>query len=205
MPTPPRPLPITRELLARLLLFATLPITVGSHCFAQDNSITWGPSDAGLRLGVTTETANLRLVLNNIGSTSLTVFVAMNSGTGIGYLFQFTADAVDGTQYKIWDMRPESIAPVAGLLIPQTVSLAPGATREFVFPLKHLVYMSKGRNISLDSLLQQGYTLHASLEVQQKNLDGASMGGIPPPAIGRLWTGRVSCSFRWLKPKPPKY
>jgi hypothetical protein len=52
--------------------------------------------------------------------------------------------------------------------------------------------MTKSSDIALDSLLRQGYALSASLEVRQKDLDGALMGAIPPPATGRLWTGRLT-------------
>jgi hypothetical protein len=181
---------------------AVIPIAFRSNCFAED-PISWSLADEGLRIGLSTEQSstngNLRVVLDNVGSSELSVFVGMNSGNGIGYLVTFTATATDGTQYRIWDFRPEALRPVAGLVVPVVISLAPGATREFMFPLKQLVYMAKGRDITLDSLLQQGYTLNASLEVQQKDLDGASMGGIPPPATGRLWTGRLVCSSRVLK------
>ena len=46
--------------------------------------------------------------------------------------------------------------------------------------------MKGGNEITLDSLLRQGYALSVSVEVQQKNLDGAVMGGIPRPTTGRL-------------------
>ena len=178
----------------------TILIALGSNCFAAD-SVTWGSLDGGLRLGLATDPANsnLRVILHNNSPTGLSVLVAMKSGNGRTYGFAFTATALDGKQYTIWDMQPGSMRAVAGVLLPEITSLAPGTTREFSFPLRDLVYMAQGgRFIPLDSLLQRGYAFTASLEVRQKNLDGAVMGGIPRPVVGRLWTGRVTCSLRPL-------
>lgn len=163
-----------------------------------------GPADAGLRLGLTTEPSrvngNLRVALDNVGSSDLSVLVAMRSGKGICYLFQFSAVAADGTVRTLWDFGPDSCPPSAGLLQPEIIRLAPRATREFVFRRGHLVYVDHGTETTLDSLLRQGYTLSASLVVRQKDLDGAVMGGIPPPAAGRFWTGRLTSSLHLLKP-----
>jgi hypothetical protein len=182
-------------LCAIILALWIIPITFRSNCFAAA-PITWSPADAGLRLGLKTEqsriNANLRVVLNNVGPSNLSVFVAMKSGNGACYLFQFTAIAADGRRLSISNLSPESCQPSAGLVLPEVISLAPGATREFAFLLKHLVYMTKGRDITLDSLLRQGYAISASLKIRQKDLDGALMGGVPQPANGRFWTGRLT-------------
>jgi hypothetical protein len=81
-------------LCAIILALWIIPITFRSNCFAAA-PITWSPADAGLRLGLKTEqsriNANLRVVLNNVGPSNLSVFVAMKSGNGACYLFQFTA------------------------------------------------------------------------------------------------------------------
>lgn len=130
---------------------------------------------------------------------SLSVLVATNSGRGTAYAFDFAAAASDGTQYKLWDMRSESTAPGAGLVLPEIVSLAPGTSREISFPIRDLVYFANGGDISLESLLQQGYRFTASLEVRQKQLEGDVMGGFPPPEVGRFWTGQVMCSLPSLK------
>ena len=182
--------------------FCVSPILLSPNCFAAD-PITWGRADAGLRLGVSTEldapNGNLRVALDNVGSSDLSVLVAMRSGNGICYLFQFSAVAADGTRCPLWDFGPDSCPPSAGLLLPEIIRLAPGATREFAFVRRHLVCVDRGAETTLDSLLRQGYTLSASLVVRQKDLDGALMGGIPPPATGRLWTGQLTSSLHLLK------
>jgi hypothetical protein len=179
------------------------PILWNPNCFAAD-PITWSPADAGLRLGLTTGPSRvsgyLRVALDNVGSSDLSALVAMRSGKGICYLFQFSAVAADGTVRPLWDFGPDSCPPSAGLLQPEIIRLAPRATREFVFRRGHLVYVDHGTEITLDSLLRQGYTLSAWLVVRQKDLDGAVMGGIPPPAAGRFWTGRLTSSLHLLKP-----
>ncbi len=172
---------------------------VSSNCVAAD-AITWSPADGGLRLALKVEQSlangNLRVVLNNVGSTDLSVLVGVYWGNGSGYQFAFSATAPDGTQYRIWDIRPEALRPIAGVLAANVISLTAGASREFTFQLKQLAYMAKGREITLDSLLQQSYTLNVAFEVDQKELRGFPMEGMPPPAKGHLWTGRLISSFR---------
>lgn len=178
------------------------PILLSANCFAAD-PITWGAADGGLRLGLGTEQAgtngNLRVALDNVGFTDLSVLVAMKSEEGVCYLFQFSAVAADGRHLPIANWGPNSCPPSAGLVLPEVIRLAPGATREFAFARRHLLYMKGGNEITLDSLLRQGYALSVSVEVQQKNLDGAVMGGIPRPTTGRLWTGRLAASLHFPK------
>jgi hypothetical protein len=118
---------MTHRLHWKILILATILVALQSNCFAE-GSITWGVEDAGLRLGLTTDPANgtLRIVLHNISPTSLSVLVAMKSGNGITYGFMFTTTALNGPQHTIWDVRPKSMAPVAGFVAPEVVSLAPG-------------------------------------------------------------------------------
>jgi hypothetical protein len=179
-----------------------IPILLSPNCFAAD-PITWGAADGGLRLGLGTEPSrangNLRVALDNVGSTDLSVLVAMKLGEGVCYLFQFSAVAADGRHLPIADWGPHSCPLSAGLVLPEVIRLTPGATREFAFTRRHLLYMSSGAETTLDSLLRQGYALSASLVVRQRNLDGAVMGGIPRPTTGRLWTGRLISSFHLLK------
>jgi hypothetical protein len=184
----------TKNLFTTFLAVAVVSTAFGRPNRSAENPITWGNAAAGLRLGIQLSASDdLRVVLNNIGLSNLSVFAAMKSGNGTSYLFQFKAMAPNGKRYPVVDLRPESLAN-EGLIIPEVISLPAGAKYEFLFPLKHLVYLAKGRQISMDMLLQQGYTVSVSLEVRQNHLDGASMGGIPPPATGRLWTGRLTSS-----------
>jgi hypothetical protein len=177
-----------------------IPIAFSSTCFAEE-SISWSMADNGLRLGLSKKqlstSVNLRVLLNNVSSSDLSVLVGMHGGHGdMSYLFAFTAVAPDGTRYQIWDSRPEALRPAAGLIVPIVIGLAAGVTREFTFSLKQLVHWTKGKEITLDDLLQQGHVLNVSFEVQQKHLDGAAMGGISPPSTGHLWKGRLLCRFR---------
>ncbi|HLH02517.1 MAG TPA: hypothetical protein VKX25_07095 [Bryobacteraceae bacterium] len=118
---------------------------------------------------------------------------SVKSGQRINYCFAFVAGGRDGVHLKIWDIRPEAMTPVGGLLIPEVAVLLPHAVREFEFPVKRLVYMAKGQNITLKTLIGQGLSLDVSLEISRRVLQRDFMGGIPEPPGGRLWSGLVTC------------
>lgn len=180
----------------QILAVPVILAAFGLNCVAQ-HSTTWGRVDRGLRLGLSVDrtNTNLRAILENTSSTALSVLAGMssNSGFGIDFNFDFVATGRDGTKYKIWCLKPVTMALARGLVLPVVITVDAGATRELVFPMRNLVYMAKGGEISLKTLLEQGCTFTASLEVRQKDLDGAQMGGIPQPTVGRLCVGLVTC------------
>jgi hypothetical protein len=147
-------------------------------------------------LGLRIESDQLVVTLQNLDAEDLSVLAGMNTAHGRAYGFAFTAHHPTGTQRKVWDMRPESNEPSAGLLLPQVAQLARGEKSEFAFPLASLDYWDKKGAVVLPSLLAKGYTLEVSLAVSPDQLEKAQMGGMPRPATGKLWIGKLSDTLR---------
>jgi len=117
------------SLLRQICVLPTILFAFALNSVAGDSTM-WGPISAGLRLGLSVDgTGNdLLAILQNTSSTTLIVLVGMRSGSGAAYNLVLIAKGQNGRDYKVWDLRPESLMPVEGLVLPEVVTLPPAAT-----------------------------------------------------------------------------
>ena len=178
----------------RIAGIAGLTIAIVASVAFEADSLSWGPSHEGLRMGIGLAQASsesvLRIVVENIGPTKRDLLLGGMTGNGPMRNLQFTGTAPDGTECEVLNLA--DAGPVAGLVLPLIAHLAPGATYEILLPLRKLIYVKDRTDITLETLLAKGYSVRASLEVDAQ---GAQWAGIPAPWFGKL----ISGEFRFKK------
>jgi hypothetical protein len=126
----------------------------------------------------------LRVVFENVSPVRHQLLLGGMTGIGPMHNLKFTATAPDGTEREIFNAA--DVGFVAGYLSPLVASLAPGETHEIQFPLWKFFYVKQGVDIRLETLLDRGYSVRVSLEV---DADGARWAGVPIPWLGKLTSG----------------
>lgn len=171
-----------------LLLSATLlPSAFGADLIA------WSGTNNGLRLGIgvtdlspDAKDASLRVVIENSGTQPQTVLVGYETGGGTATSFRFLASTKEGKQRECSDLS--NFTAVAGLVLPSSVRLEPGNTREFRFALKNILCIGKPGDVTFASLSVEGFSVRVSLEADEKSAEWARFSD---RSISRLWTGKI--------------
>jgi hypothetical protein len=124
----------------------------------------------------------LRVSVQNISETPLDVVIGHQVGKDVIYDLRFFATSPDGKEREVYDYR--SFTPIAGLVLPVVVRIASGETKEYTFLAKKIIAIERAGDITLDTLLAQGYSLRVSLEVVDSHQLGSGI-------TERSWIGKV--------------
>ena len=172
----------------RIALIVAATLTGAAATFCAD-AVAWGPDVNGMRLGiglgpVSSET-RLRVLFQNVGSAEQDLVISEDF-----YNLRFTATALDGKEYQVFDVRLLAAGPSPGLVVsvwPVVVRLNSGEIRDLGFSLKTLICVVDRKDMTVDTLLPQQYSLHAHFEV-----DAKGVGGAVHPWIGRITSAEFS-------------
>jgi hypothetical protein len=96
------------------------------------------------------------------------------------YTVEFSAISPEGKPCRILNLTG---GVVGGYVEPIVVRLAPGEVHEVLLALKKLAYVENRKDLTLDILLQRGYSADASFKA---DLEGARWGG-----VSNAWTGQL--------------
>jgi hypothetical protein len=167
----------------RIALTVAAILTGLPATFCAD-TVAWGPVVNGMRLGIGLGTASsetrLRVLFQNVGATEQDLVISED----FDYL-SFTVTAPEGKEYQVFDTRLLAAPPGPGLVIPVrrvVTHLNSGAMHEFRFSLRKLICVVDRRDVTLETLLQQRYSVRAHFEV-----DTTAASAAPHP-----WTGRMT-------------
>jgi hypothetical protein len=144
---------------------AVLVFSASITGFSAD-PIYWGGSQRGLQLGIGASTASergLQVSLKNTGAEARQLAVGVDGSAGPAYDVNLFARSPQGKELVVFDTNALQV-PAEGLILPNTVLLQPGAATSFAFPLKHLMCVVNRKDVPLEALLNQGYTVRASFE-----------------------------------------
>ena len=172
-----------------IVWIAAAVLAVAQFSFGAD-VVAWGSAVNGVRLGVGFDPApsepGLRVLLQNVGASTLDILVGHQTGKGTAVVFKFIATAPDGNEHEGFDIN--SFTPIAGLLVPAVVRLDPGVIHEMHLALKKIICVEKPGDITFETLMKQRYTVHVSLEVDDKSVRWA---GLLHPWIGKAMSGAL--------------
>jgi len=167
----------------RIALTVAAMLTGVPATFCAD-TVAWGPVENGMRLGIglgpASSETRLRVLFQNVGAAKQDLAISEDCD----YL-SFTVTAPEGKEYQVFDTRLLAAPPGPGLVIPVrrvVTHLNPGAMRECRFSLKKLICVVDRRDMTLETLLQQRYSVRAHFEVD------TTAGSTAP----YLWTGRMT-------------
>jgi hypothetical protein len=145
------------------------------RCYGSTiGAVTWGPSDSGLRLGITGDgtekNAQLAVILENLGA-SMQVLLLEATGT----VFQLQALGENGKRRRLSEDSPLFLVPNLQSHIAfeaKSEKLEPGATRKIIFPAEIIFLLGKegGSKVTLDTILSRGNGLVAHFEVNETSL-----------------------------------
>jgi hypothetical protein len=177
-------------MLWRMKIAGVATITVGflvatQAAFCAD-ALTWGTVVNGLRLGIGWDarepSLTLRVAVQNTGDKSMDVLIGHEIGKGTVYDVRFFATSPDGKEREVYDLR--SFTAVVGLILPVVIKLDPGETKEYAFVAKKIIAIERAADITLETLLAQGFSVRASLEVVDSRQLGSGI-------TERSWLGKV--------------
>jgi hypothetical protein len=97
------------------------------------------------------------------GAEARQLAVGVDGSAGPAYDVNLFARSPQGKELVVFDTNALQV-PGEGLILPNTVLLQPGAATSFAFPLKHLMCVVNRKDVPLEALLNQGYTVRASFE-----------------------------------------
>jgi hypothetical protein len=147
---------------------------------------TWGSAINGLRIGMSLAPAGSRpgviVAFQNTGTEEVNALLGA-SGNGVTYNLWFYAVNREGKKCEVLNLMG---GPVAGLLLPIGLHVAPGATREVTLPMDKLICVESRVDIPLDKLLERRYTVHAAFK---SDVAGAVWGNIRSPWLGEISSG----------------
>jgi hypothetical protein len=181
-PTGRRPLLSVRVFAASLFL---LGFDSSSFCAAD---INWGPTVAGLRLGVSLiqgAEPELHIVYANLSATEQTLLVAVAGGFTV-YEFEIWAQMGPGKEeHQIFSWGPNDFGRVIpiSLQAPQIATIPPGRMYEIRIPLKQLFESHRGGDVPLENLLRQGYRVRVLYRIG------------PAKRYPNLWTGEIESGY----------
>jgi hypothetical protein len=161
-------------------------LAASQAAFCAD-ALTWGTAVNGLRLGIGSDAGapdlTLRIAIQNTGDKSVDVLIGHEIGKGTVYDVRFFATSPDGKEREVYDLR--SFTAVGGLILPVVIKLDPGETKEYAFVAKKIIAIERAADITLETLLAQGFSVRASLEVGDSRQLGSGI-------TERSWLGKVA-------------
>ena len=167
----------------RIALTLAVMLTGAPATFCAD-TVAWGSVVNGMRLGIGLGTASsetrLRVLCQNVGAVEQDVVISEEFDN-----LSFTVTAPNGRKYQVFDVRLLGAPPGPGVVITARPVVAPlnsRAIREFRFSLRKLICVVDRRDITLETLLQQRYSVRAHFEI-----DTTAASAAPHP-----WTGRMT-------------
>ena len=153
------------------------------------DSIAWGPTVSGLRLGAAfgsdPSKPTLRIALQNVGPDFQELVLGHLAGWTVYDSLKFVATTPDGKQQEL--LHRSVYGAVAGLILPFSVLLNAGETYEVEFPLKDIIYASR-TTVTFDALAKQGYSIRVRFEANQADANWAKLSW---PWIGTVNSGEV--------------
>lgn len=156
------------------------------------DTVSWGSLANGLRLGVAvtarSSTGKLRLAFQNVGAADIDVLLGGSTGIGPMYAMKFTVIDPNGKEHHLGYFGGANF--VAGALEPLLVRVAPRETYDLLLPLNKFVSVLNRKDITLDALLKNGYSVRASLDVSVESAKWA-MSNAAWRGSMQLWTGRA--------------
>jgi hypothetical protein len=184
---------VVRSCVVCILWVAAL---AASHA-APKLSPAWGPAADGLTMGVdeesTPEESRLRIHFRNVSPNPMAFHVGGSTGDHAMYTVEITATSPDGKRCRLLNT---TVGLVAGYVDPIVVRLAAASVHFISIDLKKLMCATKDSSVSLDALLDQGYSVSAAFTATTK---GNSWAQVPDG-----WTGSVtSGTFHRETPKQP--
>jgi hypothetical protein len=156
-----------------------------SFCAAD---ISWGPTVAGLRLGVSlTQGAEpeLHIVYANLSAAEQTLLVA-EAASITAYEFEIWAQMGPGKEeHRVFSWGPNGLGRVVPISLrsPQIDTVPPGRTYEIRIPLKQLFEIHRGGDVPLETLLRQGYRVRVLYRIR------------PDKRYPNLWTGEIESGY----------
>lgn len=152
------------------------------------DGVVWGRPDNSIRLGIgfgpDSTQPELRVVLQNIGSTAQYVRIGHQVGTQTAVDLKFLATTPEGKTFEGFEIN--SFTPVAGLVLPVMIKLEPGATHEWRFPMKNIICVQKPGNVTFDALVNMRSSIRVSLEAYEGPGGNESVRWLGKVASGRL-------------------
>jgi hypothetical protein len=169
---------------------AAAGLAVVLPAFGED-AVTWGPTGNGIRLGISfgpvSSEPELRIFIQNVGSTTQEILIGSQVGNGTAVDLKFVATAQDGKEREGFEIN--SFIPIAGLVLPAVIRLVPGATHELRFPLKKIICVERPGDVTFEALVQQRSSVRVSLETDARS---ARWAGLSSPWIGKVTSGELS-------------
>jgi hypothetical protein len=152
--------------------------------------IKWGSTSNGIRLGISfgpvSSEPELRVFIQNVGSTTQEILIGRQVGKGTAVDLKFLATAPDGKEQEGFEIN--SFTPIAGLVLPAVIRLGPGAIHESRFPLKKIICVEKPGDVTFEGLVDQRSSVRVSLETDDKS---AKWAGVSSPWIGKVTSGQL--------------
>jgi hypothetical protein len=151
------------------VVLTAIALAVVPSAYSAD-SIEWGRPVNGLRLGAAfgsdPSKPILRVLLQNVGP-AVQELVIGHSGPSYDSM-KFIATAPDGKEEV--GLHKGVYIPIAGLVLPISVSLNAGTTHELELPLKDIIFASR-TTTTLDVLVKKGYSVRVRFEAFQAEPD----------------------------------
>jgi hypothetical protein len=173
-----------------VIWIAATALAVVLPAFGAD-AVTWGSTGNGIRLGISSGPVSsepeLRIFIQNVGSTTLEIRIGSQVGKGTAVDLKFIARAQDGKEREGFEIN--SFTPIAGLVPPAVIRLGPGATHELRFPLKKIICIDRPGDVTFEALVEQRSSVRVSLETDDKS---AKWAGLSSPWIGKVTSGELS-------------
>jgi hypothetical protein len=126
-------------------------------------AVAWGVSVDGIRVGISRDSSELHVFVQNDGQTARNVLIGYDQGKSTQPNLKFIATTPDGREHEGFD--PASFQPLAGLVVPVVARIEPGAIRELRFPLRSLLCVEKPGDVTFDALVKQGASVRVALQV----------------------------------------
>lgn len=145
-----------------------LLIAAATAVYGAD-AIRWGPPQSNLQLGIGATANALHFFLKNTSPETTDLPIGSIESRGHAYNFRMMAHSPAGKDLLVFDSNAMGIADSFG---PSYINatMLPGRTWEIVIPLKQLNCGIDYKDVALSTLLEQGYTLRTSFEVNETKI-----------------------------------
>jgi hypothetical protein len=143
-------------------------VVIAAASLLGADEIRWGEAERGLQVGIVTRSTpqlEVHVLVKNVGPEERTVAIGYESPGGPIYDVNFTLEIPEGPERHVFDSDALKNLPT-GLPMSRVVRLEPGAIHDLSFPLQRLICVIDGQDVGLSTLLQRGYSVRASLDLE---------------------------------------
>ena len=184
------------ELLRPTTMLLVIAFASAQQVQKPTDGVAWGSTVSGFRIGAAfgsdPSKPTIRVVFQNVGSVVQDVLLGFDGGGGLMYHMKFIATAPDG---KEREGSHTISSAVGGFVGPLSVRLNAGESHELQFPLKDISYVSP-TIVTLDALVQQGYSVRVRFEVKQGSADWAKLSHCRPTSFSGYIGQVCQCDLR---------